>query len=257
MTTVIEHTSRKRDYSSEGKQHTYTVLGDCDTIFALQEGTYAIGKRIAGMGIVKNTSLSQKGGKIWALEITCNENGGDENDVEEPDTSWGVRSASLDGSMLSVPLETTEGYRTQWDHYLFAHPDIDDLPDWWETATDPILDKDQSRCYAWGLSINDLPVINDRKWKILKNPTKPGTNSRDVGVYTVTETARFKTSYDAGQMVDGMLNKIGSPYVTFGISGGNWKCDHASVSWQNGYWLATLTWTRSGNDKGWDRDLYP
>ena len=57
-------------------------------------------------------------------------------------------------------------------------------------------------------------------------------------------------------MVAGKLNQIGRPEEDFGMtpSGYNWKCDNATVSWNGKYWLATLTWTRSGNNKGWDPD---
>ena len=60
----------------------------------------------------------------------------------------------------------------------------------------------------------------------------------------------------AGKMVANTLNKIGKPDNDFNIKGGDWKCDDASVSYTGSYWLATLTWTLSGNDEGWDKDLY-
>lgn len=255
MSNIIEHASRKREYTENGSSHSYTILGSCEEIFALQDGAYAKGNNIPGMGRVTSSILSQKGGKIWALEITCT-GSSDGSSVEEPNTAWGEKSASLDGSMLSLPLETAPGYRTNWNHYLFGHPEINSVPAWWDTARDPILNDKQSQCYAWGMTINDIPVINGVKWHILANPAKPGVSSRDIGVYTITETAKFKTSSAAGSMVAGKLNKIGFPDTTFGISGGNWKCDHATVAFQQNKWLATLTWTRSGDDAGWDRDLY-
>ena len=255
MNQIIEHTSRKREYTEGSKSHSYTILGSCDEIFALQDDTYAIGKYIPGMGRIKSSNLSQKGGSIWALELVCAVENGSYT-VTQPDTGWGEKSASLDGSMLSLPLETAEGYRTNWNHYLFAHPEIDTLPVWWQTARDPILDDKQAQCYAWGMTINDVPVIHGMKWKILANPTKPGVNSRDIGVYTVTESAKFTSAEKAGEMVANKLNKIGAPCITFGITGGDWKCDHATIAFQQDKWVATLTWTRSGDDTGWDRDLY-
>jgi len=74
--------------------------------------------------------------------------------------------------------------------------------------------------------------------------------------YTIEETAKFSNMSRAGAMVTGKINSIGTPSKTFGITGGNWKCDDATVSYRDGAWFATLTWTRSGNDKGWDKDLY-
>ena len=76
--------------------------------------------------------------------------------------------------------------------------------------------------------------------------------------YSITETAKFRSARSAGRMVAGKLNQIGRPEEDFGMtpSGYNWKCDDATVSWNGKYWLATLTWTRSGNNKGWDTDFY-
>lgn len=253
--SIIEHTSRKREYTENAKTHSYTVLGGMEEIFALQESSYAVGKSIPGMGVVKSSTISQKGGKIWALELTCIADDGD-GSIEPPNTAWGEKSASLDGSMLSLPLETLENYLTKWNHYLFCHPDIKEVPAWYEEAKDPVLDDKQAQCYAWGMTLNDVPVVNGVKWKILKAPSKPGVNSRDIGVYTITETAKFKSPTAAGNMVAGKLNRIGKPYTTFGISGGDWKCDRVAVRFQNDKWLATLTWTRSGDENGWDKDIY-
>lgn len=80
--------------------------------------------------------------------------------------------------------------------------------------------------------------------------------SYDVATYQVTESAKFPSPARAGKMIAGRLNKISSPDQTFGIAGGNWKCDSASVSWNGKYWIATLSYTKSGDDKGWDADLY-
>ena len=87
-------------------------------------------------------------------------------------------------------------------------------------------------------------------------PQKPGVQSWDIAAYTVTETAKFRTARAAGKMVAGVLNKIGAPEETFGLTGGNWKCDDAGVSYSSGDWLATLTWTKSGDEKGWDAEMY-
>ena len=59
-------------------------------------------------------------------------------------------------------------------------------------------------------------------------------------------------------MVAGKLNQLGKPDEDFGLtpSGYNWKCDSAEISYNGKCWLATLTWTRSGNNKGWDPDIY-
>ena len=58
-------------------------------------------------------------------------------------------------------------------------------------------------------------------------------------------------------MVANTLNKVNvDPVINTGITGGDWKCDDVSVQWHEKYWLATLNWTRSGDDKGWNKRLY-
>ena len=90
----------------------------------------------------------------------------------------------------------------------------------------------------------------------MTNPLKPGVETYDVAVYSVTETAKFRSSNAAGKFVSGRLNSIGSPDTVFGIAKGNWKCDDACVFYDGEAWFATLTWTLSGNENGWDKDLY-
>ena len=64
-------------------------------------------------------------------------------------------------------------------------------------------------------------------------------------------------SQPAGRMIAGKLNQIGTPVTTFGITGGNWKCCDAGVTWNGRCWVATLVWSRSRYETGWDTDLYP
>ena len=59
-------------------------------------------------------------------------------------------------------------------------------------------------------------------------------------------------------MIANTANKIGIPAEDFGLtpSGYNWKCDNVSVSYNGRAWFATLTWTRSGNNRGWNMKPY-
>ena len=158
--------------------------------------------------------------------------------------------------MLSMPLETREGYRACWNYYLAAAPGVSNVPSWWETKTDTVLDFKDAQSYVWIKTPGELPTDQKGRWRILKNPMKPGIETYDLATYSVTESARFRSSSAAGKMVANTLNKIGKPSNDFNIKGGDWKCDDASVSYTGSYWLATLTWTLSGNDEGWDQDLY-
>ena len=124
----------------------------------------------------------------------------------------------------------------------------------WENSSELLAPPDYRDTYRWVKNLSEMP----EGWEAVMAPSKPGAESYDVAVYTVTETARFRTASAAGAMVAGKVNKIGTPTETFvsDTGGWNWKCDGAEVSWSGKYWLARLTWTRSGDENGWDEDLY-
>ena len=92
---------------------------------------------------------------------------------------------------------------------------------------------------------------------VIEEPTMPGVTHRDVSTYQITETIKCRTDKEAGRIVANKLNKIIDPeYTTFDITGGDWKCESVTVSWRNKAWYATITYTRSGDDKGWNKKLY-
>lgn len=180
--------------------------------------------------------------------------------VSGPDARYGQKSAQLTAGRMSMPLERLKGYRAKWNYFLATCDEtIDWAPDWWADATNTAIEKPWSDYYRWVKSPSDLPYGKDQEgniWTILEKPTKPGVESYDFATCQVVESAKFSSAKSAGKMIVGKMNRIGTPVETFGLTGGNWKCDAASISWTGKYWLATLTWTLSGDDKGWDLDFY-
>ena len=248
----IKYQSRTQERGENETVYTLVYQGKREAMEALQD-EYPIGSRNDHGELVTNR-LYQGDGPIWCVELKWRASW-DGDSVEPPAKAWGAKSATLQGSMLSMPLESKKGYLACWNHYLAGAPGAE-LPMWWDTATDTVLDDAQAKKYAWIKSVGETPVVDGVKWHILAQPEKPGVEGYDIAVYSVTETAKFRSAKQAGQMVANVLNKIGSPNNNFGISGGNWKCDDATVSWDGKRWLATLTWTRSGDESGWDTDLY-
>lgn len=214
---------------------------------------------LTSYGRTKTATVSQSDGDIWTLEITYSKTSSGSTNAVAPDTSYGKKSASLSVSMLSLPIEKAAKYRYKWNHWLFWRPSYqaEPMPDvppgsWYDTQTKPDTPSEQ---WQWGSS--DTPPQSDTEypWKLCFGPTKPGVNTFDWPVPTVTESARFNTAMLAGNYVGSKINEIGKPDETFGyFSGNQWKCDNATVSWTGSYWLATLTWTGSPNL--WDDDLY-
>ena len=87
----------------------------------------------------------------------------------------------------------------------------------------------------------------------------PGVTNYDLATYVIRESVKCRSAANAGSVVCGKLNKIIAPANDFGIAnsvGGNWKCDGANVSYDGKNWIAHLTYTLSGDNKGWDERLY-
>ena len=255
MAITLKYQSRQRERNENGFSTTLVWTGTREEVeaFAAEEtpGTPA------DDGTLESVRIYQDGGNIWAVErrYSQDQNGDFRN---KPNVVYGKKSAQLHGSMLSLPLEANPKYKTQWNYFLASAPGITAVPAFWETATDPVLTSSQSQQYAWIRSTAELPTSGSDRWSTMKKPKYPGVNSYDVATYTVTETAKFKSAKAAGTMIAGKLNQIGKPDEDFGMtpSGYNWKCDDATVSYNGGDWYATLTWTRSGDNKGWNTDLY-
>ena len=249
----VKYQSRTVESSTDGVSTTFSYFGTREELLALQNaGRPGIS---APDGRIKNSRLFQQEGDVWCLEMRF-ESDADGSSSVAPPTEYGERSASLKGAMLSLPLENHEDYLTNWNYYLAAAPGITAIPEWWSSAVGTSLPDNDAQNYAWIKTTGEMPVDRNGRWHTLKEPAQKGCDSYDVAVYTVTETIRCRTQNDAGDLVANKLNRIGAPENDFGITGGDWKCDDASVSWSGKYWLATLTWTRSGDDRGWNENFY-
>lgn len=253
MAITLKYQSRQRERNDGGTTTTLTWTGTRDEIeaFAAEETPGTAGE----YGTLDSVRLYQEGGAIWACDrrYSVDQNG---NFTNRPTQVYGKKSATLHGSMLSMPLESHKKYLTQWNYYLFGAPGVTAVPEWWATAKDAILTESQSQNYAWVRSLGETPVTGNKRWHVIKEPKYPGVSSYDVAVYTVTETARFSSAKAAGTMVQKCLNAIGAPQETFGNTGGDWKCDDATISYNGGDWYATMTWTRSGDNSGWNKEIY-
>ena len=206
-------------------------------------------------GRLKSIRLGPSDGGVWECEFKY-EAPDDWETVIVPPRDWGKKACHLRGATLSRPLESHPDYRTRWKYFLCAAPGISTLPAWYRDAVDTLVPAADADKYCWCRTPAEAPNDAAGRWKMLAAPAKPGVDSYDTAVYSVVETARFRSSSLAGRMVSGNLNRIGSPAETFGISGGSWKCDDAEVSWKNDCWVARLTWTRSAEDSGWDGEIY-
>lgn len=249
----VKYQSRVLEYTPDGRTFTLTYFGTRAEMETQQEAEVPASQLPKdNKWTLASSRVSQDSPEVWICEFRYT-TGEDGNYVEAPSPAWGKKSATLSGSMLSLPLEAADGYRACWNYYLCAAPGTP-VPSWWGTAEDCILSGENIKKYMWVKTVGEVPTVDGTHWIILKAPEFPGVDSVDKAVYSVTETARHRSAKSAGKDVANKLNKIAKPDNDFGIKGGDWKCDDAQVSWNGKYWLSTLTWTHSPT--GWNKELY-
>lgn len=255
MALTLKYQGRQRERNDSGYATTLVWIGSQEECEAFA-GEVSLGEP-GENGTLDSVRIYQDGGNIWAVErrYTADQNGNFRN---KPNVVYGRKSAQLHCGMLSVPLEDNKNYKMQWNHYLAAAPSVTAVPAWWETAKDANMTVADAQKYRWVKSPSECPSDSRGLWWTIKPPKYPGKNSYDISTYTITETAKFSSAKKAGTMIAGKLNQIGKPEEDFGLtpSGYNWKCDDATVSYNGGDWFATLTWTRSGDNKGWIPEIY-
>ena len=251
-TELVVHCSRKERETNTGREVSLIYAGS-RALMQQYKSEHPLGE-VTANGTLISSELYQEGGKIWCLSLEY-QSTSDGSEVEPPPSDYGEKSVSLHGGLLSLPLESMKNYITAWNHYLAAAPGVKEVPGWWETAKDPVLDDDTSQKYAWIKSLSEIPVTGGKRWHILKDMVKPGVESVDMATWTVTETVKVRSYKDGVTLCKDRLNKIVAPIYSPKVTG-NWKCDDVNLDWGGKYWLVTMTYTLSGNEKGWDTDFY-
>lgn len=249
----LKYQGTKIEKTSSGRTTTVTYFGTKAEMLA-KEADSVIGS-LSSDGVLRSVSVSQEEGPIWTCDLTF-ERPADDGDTDNPDDySYGQKSARLSCGVTSIPLEANRNYRVCWNYFLAA-VEGESVPPWWATAKD-CCGVDSTR-YRWIKSPSDLPTEfrYGKPWILLKQPTMPGVETYDLGTYQITESMKFLKPKQAAAAIVGKLNKIIDPSERFGIMSGIWKCDSAEVSWTGEYWLATLTYTSSGDSQGWNKLLY-
>lgn len=257
----VQYKTRNFSEQEDGFYSGITYIGSYEDMLSLQSENppksifYPEGDRSIG-GRVKSARVYQENGPLWCCEFQFVANQHHDS-VTAPDTTFGKKSATLECGMLSMPLEAHPEYRVRWNHYL-AGLGTTAVPSWWSNAVSQIISGDDAQKYRWVSTPAELPYsdVDGKKWQIVAKPSKEGVTSYEVATYVIKEIVRCKSATAAGKICANKANKITTPENNFGIKDGNWKCDGVSVRWSGKYWLAELTYTRSGNSKGWDTELY-
>lgn len=177
--------------------------------------------------------------------------------------------------MLSMPIEGHPNYKTNWNYYLIGlGENTKTVPAWWSTATDTFIDPttEDFKKYRWIKSLSEIPTEKDAEtnsyWQIVKSsgenaqvckPQKPGLETYDKAVYTITEISRYSSKSKAGWAVSEALNSVVAKPKKgdFNIQNeGDWKVDSASIYHDGKKWCSKLVYTLSGDAKGWDKMIY-
>lgn len=269
MPISIKHGSRTKRADARREETTVVWQGTFEEIAAF-DATLQIGDFAQGLGYLTNKSLSQGEGVVWALQLdyalglTGGNLAADDGPVEQ----------KLSVKPISVPIEAHPNYKTCWNHFLVGKciyegtNYADTVPSWYTTATDPYLDpQGDGQHYKWVKSLAEAPVATrTEQWSIVKSgqtvckPIKPGTTTFDFAHYVITETGYHSTKNKAGWAANKLINTIvKSPLQgDFGLTpaGFNWKVDDIQIEYDGEQWVAARTYTRSGDNQGWDRDLY-
>lgn len=192
---------------------------------------------------------------------------------------------SLRAVSISLPLSKRPGYLTKWDHFLWQRVAVTtttegesnsgtggsgetseaaaQLPIQYDSATTDAPFESGGVYYRWTKDGSDLDGApkNGYLWKCIATPTKPCVETWDFHTYQITEYGEYPSEAYAAWVTDIMIDHVRDKPLLgdFGISSrrsGNWKCDDASVEFDGKHWCASLVWTLSGDENGWDSDLY-
>lgn len=266
MALRIKYQGTNRDKNSEGTIISITWYGsqaDCQSVF----NGLTVNTTMDPWGRIVGATMNQGEGGIWEVTGKFSTAGyASGQSVTAPSTVVGTKSATMNCSMISTPLEQHPNYLMKWNHYLAARyksgQTVPQIPTWWDTADAtfiiPAADQLNFRILD---SRGELPSGFDSEgyaWIEIDKPLMPGVSSYDVASYTQTEKARYRNYAAACAAIAARANKIftSSQIVNNGFTGGNWKCDGATIEWDNEYWIATLTYTFSANSSGWNTTLY-
>lgn len=276
MALSLKHGSRTNRVDAHRTETSVTWQGTYSEVITLKE-SLKIGESTEEFGTLTQIELAQGDGVIWLLTL----NYAKAIPQLEIESENEPVEQELSASVISVPIEAHPYYRACWNHYLLGKCEYEgkdyskDFPVWWGGKTDPLLDPmSEGKNYMWVKNLSETPPATKYvQWAIVSGtplgaqsnvvcvPTKPGVTSYDKALFVIKETGFHAKKRDAGWATRDLLNSIvDKPLLgDFGLTkqGYNWKVDDIQVVYEGGQWVATRTYTMSGDNKGWDRDLYP
>jgi len=249
VSSGVTYQGTEVERTGEGDIFTFRYKGKKEDIADLMDRFYH--GYPTDFGKLASSKMYQDEGPNWVCELRFESAEGWSTN-SPPTTAYGKKSCELECGMISNELSAHPQYRTKWDHFLGAKNGTGNVPAWWDSANTTQINSSDAERYKWVSSAEYLPD----GWYVLKTPTKPGVTSWDTATTCVRESVRCRNATAAGKVIRGIINKRGTPSNTFGITGGDWKCDSIRVYWHEHYWIAQCLWTKSVDGFSWDKDLY-
>lgn len=190
----------KKTITNNGRTTEETYIGfkeQCEEFIS----TYRIGQISPEYGTLSNISLTQEEGPYWTVvlewSVEKNENGDDQGEGN----SYGPTSSSLTIRMLSLPLEKSKKYLTNWNYILIGNS-TKEVPQWWYTTKNLTIPEIDEKKYKWIKDNSELQSLNsgntESKWKVVADKKKPGVESYDFPIYELTESSKHSAKNSAG-----------------------------------------------------------
>jgi hypothetical protein len=177
---------------------------------------------------------------------------------------------SRHSSLMEIPLSDLGNYLVNWEYDLYQAKDksatsfTSTIPDWWNTATDKTdttIFNPSNNNYRWARTQPaDFNWSDTQKytWIKIKDRTKPGIETKELSVFTVTAKMPFKKKEDAINYSLKEPDILIAPDETFGLipaTTNYWKYNPMEGPYQEGdWWIVEQQW--KWNKYGWDTDIY-
>ena len=249
----LKHKSAVRTSSAGGTSYRETYYGTREEVEERSAGLTIGDRDRSGEYELVSWRTRQVAGPVYEIELVW----------ENPDAAsnlrfllgrHGPKEHTLDVTVMSVPLERHPDYRTNWN-YCLAAKGTDETPDWWATATDPVLTAAQRGEYRWVKTPNAVSALGEA-WHLLKMPVM-GNECWLMPSYTITEISRHCNLRDASWAAAARAGKICTPALgDFGVGVANWLNLGGQIYPDGRRYVAKVIYKASPDPAGWNSTLY-
>ena len=115
MSVKLEYLSKQLNRSENTRSVIETYYGN-EAEIDIFVNSLSIGGFYSDKGYLSGIRKLQKGGDIWSAEIEYTIEYDDAGQSENSGT--GAQQTTLDGAILSLPIEGHKNYKTNWNYYL-------------------------------------------------------------------------------------------------------------------------------------------